>query len=280
MERIVTSHPIVHDGIPLSPSDNLICRDMEGCGIDALFDKERLLAVIFWRAGDGQNLSVFQSSRYIRSESTTSTSARHSVDSHVLFNVDTGKIAEPTSASILCFPDLQSPSYVDISYEQMDASVQIIRLMRLPYEFEFSHLNGIQYEVIERRDSHDDDWGHSADSGDNMTMFVSVVNTQTSHCDNYLFLGWSKDSCDILQYAQGFFIVDKELGSMFKVEPGTTAGTRKWITLDGHENIHGFTVMEDGSRLLGWTVATDIILLREWETSMGTLCSNHIYGRL
>ncbi len=272
----------MHDGILLSPSDNFICRDREGCGIDSPCDKERLLAVIFWDASDGQSLSVFQSSRYIRSESTTST-ARHSVDRHVLFNVDTGKIAEPTSALILCFPDLQLPSNVDPSYEQMDASVQIIRLVGLPYEFEFSRLNGIQYEVIERRDTLDDDWGHSTDSDDsddNTTMFISIINTQTSHCDNYLFLGWSKDSCDILQYAQGFFIVDKDLGSTFKVEPGTTAGTKKWITLDDCENIHGFTVMEDGSRLLGWTVATDMISLREWETSTGTLRSDHIHGRL
>ncbi len=275
-----TSHISVYDGILLSPSDNFICRDREGCGIDAPCDKERLLAVIFWDAGeDGQSLSVFQSSRYIRSESMIST-ARHSVDSPVLFNVDTGKIAEPTSASILCFPDLQLPSHVDISYEQMDASVQIIRLVELPYRFEFSHLNGIQYEVIERCDTLDDNWGHSTDSSDNKTMFISIVNTQTSCCNNYLFLGWSEDSCNILQYAQGFFIVDKDLGSMFKVEPGTTAGTKKWITLDDCENIHGFTVMEDGCRLLGWTVATDMVLLREWETSTGTLCSDHIHGRL
>ncbi len=266
----------MHDQILLSPSDNFICRDREGCGIDSPFDKERLLAVIFWDAGDGQSLSVFQSSRYIRSESTTST-AQHPVDRRVLFNVDTGKIAEPTSASILCFPDLQLLSYVHISYEQMDASVQIIRLMRWLYGFEFSRLNGIQYEVIERRDTLDDDWGHSTDSDDNTTMFISIVNTQTSHCDNYLFLG---HSCDILQYAQGFFIVDKDLGLTLKVEPGTTAGTRKWITLDDCENIHRFTVMEDGSRLLGWTVATDMVSLREWETSTGTLCSSHIHSRL
>ncbi len=270
----------MHDGILLSPSDNFICRDREGCGIDAPCEKERLLAVIFWDAGNGQTLSVFQSSHYIQSESTTSTSAQYSVDSPVLFNVGTGKIAEPTSASILCFPDLQLPSYVDISYRQMDASAQIIRLILLPDELKFSHLTGIQYEVIERCDSCDDYWGHSADSGDNMTIFISIVNTQTSHCDNYLFLGWSEDSCDILQYAQGFFIVDKDLCSTFKVEPGTTAGTKKWITLDDHENIHGFTVMEDGSRLLGWTVATDMVLLREWETSTGALRSDHIHGRL
>ncbi len=271
----------MYDGILLSPSNNFICRDREGCGIDSSFDKERLLSVIFWFAGrNGQSLSVFQSPRHIRSESATPPSAQHFVDSPVLFNVDTGKIAEPTSALILCFPDLQLPSYVNISYEQMDASVQIIRLMQLPDEFEFSCLNGIQYKVIERCDTLDDDWVLSTNEGDTMTMFISIVNTQTSHCDNYLFLGWSKHSCDIAQYAQGFFIVDKDLGSILKVEPGTAAGIKRWITLDDHENIHGFTVMEDGSRLLGWTVATDMILLREWETSAGACCSDHIHGRL
>ncbi|PBK84337.1 hypothetical protein ARMGADRAFT_610783 [Armillaria gallica] len=271
-KRFYASRASVHDGILLSPSNNFICRDREGCGIDASFDKERLLAVIFWGADKHQSLSVFQSSRYIRSESTTST-ARHSVDSPVLFNVDTGKIVEPTSASILCFPDLQLPSHVNISYEQMDASVQIIRLVELTHKFEFSCLNGIQYKVIKRHDSVDDDQGDWTRG-----LFISIVNTQTSHCDNYLFLGWSKDSCNILQYAQGFFIVDRELGSTFKVEPGTTAGTKKWIILDDCENMHGFTVMEDGSRLLGWTVATEMVSLREWETSTGTLHSDHIHG--
>ncbi len=105
-----------------------------------------------------------------------------------------------------CFPYLQllpSVASDDISYEQMDASVQIIRLVTLfGDESKFSHLAGIRYEVIKRYDSIDDDRGHR-------TLFISIVNTQTSHCDNYLFLGWSVHSCDIVQYAQGFFIVDR-----------------------------------------------------------------------
>ncbi len=67
---------------------------------------------------------------------------------------------------------------------------------------------------------------------------------------------------------------------MLKIEPGI-ADCNNWMTLDGCVNtIHGFTVMEDGSRLLGWTAATDTILLREWETSTGTLRCEHIYGKL
>ncbi|PBK59545.1 hypothetical protein ARMSODRAFT_776023 [Armillaria solidipes] len=194
--------------------------------------------------------------------------------SSVLFNIDTGWIVEPPSALMLCFPNL--PSCVTISYKHMDASTQIIRLMRLPDDFEFSHLTGIQYEAIERWGN----WGHGGGS-DGTTMFISIVNSQTSHCDNYLFPGWSELSCDIVQYAQGFFIVDKVLGSTLKIEPGT-AGHKKWITLDNRVNTscHGFTLMEDGSRLLGWIVVTDLILLREWETSTGILRSDRIHGRL
>ncbi|PBK89073.1 hypothetical protein ARMGADRAFT_350771 [Armillaria gallica] len=248
-------------GISLSPSDNFICRDWkEVCGIATPSDKEHLLAVIPWWSGDnvessqGLGFSVFHGPRYIRSESRD---PPRSIVSSVLFNVDTGRIVESTSASVImcCFPHLQLlPSDTHISYKQMNASVQIIRLVTLfGDESKFSHLTGLRYEVIKRHDSVNDDQGGWA-------LFISIINTQTSHCDNYLFLGLSEDNCDLVQYAQGFFIVDQALGSMLKVEPGT-AGSNPWMTLDDHVNIHGFTVMDDGSRLLGWTVATDMILL-------------------
>ncbi len=111
------------------------------------------------------------------------------------------------------------------------------------------------------------------------------------------------------QYAHGLIIVDKILGLMLKLEPGTT-GCKKWITLDGcadikaikdftvaqtgdssfvnlwkgkplHQRKKRFTVIEDGSRLLGWMAATDgMVLLQEWETSTGGLYCEHIYSRL
>ncbi|KAK0235107.1 hypothetical protein EDD85DRAFT_954627 [Armillaria nabsnona] len=266
LERIIGSEKppaSVYKGISLSPSDNFICRDWrKGCGVDAPLDKERLLALIPWGAGYNHSSSVFQGSRYIRSERTESTV----LHSSVLFNVDTGRIAGPSSSSVFCFPEL--PSYGAISYKEMDASVHIVRLVYWRDGFDLSHL--IQHEVIKRHNSGlDDNWGHCTNSGDS-TMFISIVNTQTSRCGNYLFPGWSQHGCSVVQYAHGLFIVDKDLGSTLKIEPGT-AGYKKWITLHGWVNIHGFTVMEDGSRLLGWTAGTDTIILREWETSTGTL---------
>ncbi|PBK89116.1 hypothetical protein ARMGADRAFT_352384 [Armillaria gallica] len=260
----------VYKGISLSPSDNIVCRDWEGCGIDALVDKERLLAFIPFGTPQPWRLSVFQGSRYIRTERMVSCGGRsHSSKYSELFDVDTGRIVERSSAPMLCFPDLKLPSDNFISYEEMDASVQIIRLVCYSFKdkFEVPHL--IPYGIIQLHDSGLDHYGDS-------TMFISILNTQTSRCDNYLFLGWNKGSCSVLQYRHGLFIVNTALSSALKVEPGTQAA--EWVILDGCTNMfRRFTVTEDGSRLQGWTGNKSTVLLQEWETSTGSLHCEHIF---
>ncbi len=146
----------------LSPSENFICRDWgEYSGHNAPFKKERLLALIFW--GGDPSLSVFQGARYIQAEHTETTIP--DPNRSVLFNVDTGRIAEPPpSAPMLCFPDLRLPSHVTVStrptslrpptlptvfYRVMASSGQILRVWTFKDRLEFSH----RYEVIKRRDS-------------------------------------------------------------------------------------------------------------------------------
>ncbi|KAK0216893.1 hypothetical protein IW262DRAFT_1298889 [Armillaria fumosa] len=85
------------------------------------------------------------------------------------------------------------------------------------------------------------------------TAFIFIANTQTFCCDNYMFPAWS---------------------STLKVESGT-AGSKKWIPLNGWEDVNAelvamedtssswadikdlkFAVTNDESRLFTWTVAT------------------------
>ncbi len=154
-------------------------------------------------------------------------------------------------------------------------------------------LDSTQYKIIKRHSHNpqdamifkvddDDDCDHRADNSDTQSMFISIANTQTSCCNNYLLPAIGSD-CAVEQYAHGLIIVDKHSGLMLKVEPGTTS-CKKWMTLDGRANgvhVHDvFAVLEDGSRILGLTGATGKISLQEWETSSGTLCHEpRIYGR-
>ncbi len=245
---------------------------------------------------------MLQGSRHIQSEYIVKptvprqvTTVFHSGGS-VLFDVDTGRILDPSPPSILPrFPDLQLPfSYQAItSYESFDASGQIVRLSHWDScrgdgsEYSF---NSTQYEIIERHDSDPQDVGmlcnvnsngdcdHITNSGIQST-FISIANTQASRCDNYLLPAIGGSDCPVVQYAHGLLVADKRLGLMLKIEPGTTS-CRKWMTLDGGANeVDTFAVMEDGSRLLGLTGAAGKISLREWETSTGTICCERIYGR-
>ncbi|PBK66184.1 hypothetical protein ARMSODRAFT_372155 [Armillaria solidipes] len=198
LERTIGLGTSVYKGISLSPSDNLICRDQKGCGIDAPFDKEHLLAVIPWSTHDySQSLSVFQGSQYIQSEciATTITHPGQHPNRSVLFDVDTGRIAELTSASMLCFPDVQSLPSLRCDYKEMDASVQIIRLVPWQFlgEFRSPYLTGTQYKVTKRHDSLDNNQGHYTNS-----MFISIINTQTLHCNNYRVHGWQHHCCSVV----------------------------------------------------------------------------------
>ncbi len=154
-------------------------------------------------------------------------------------------------------------------------------------------LNGTRYEIIDRHDggpqdamiSNVDDNNDFDNRTDNsitlLSMFISIANTQTPpHYDNYLLRAIGSKNCSVEQYAHGLIVVDKHSGLMLKVEPGTTS-CKEWMTLDGGANgVHGFAVLEDGSRLLGLTGATGKISLQEWETSVGALCHERIvYGR-
>ncbi|KAK0235069.1 hypothetical protein EDD85DRAFT_791966 [Armillaria nabsnona] len=135
-----------------------------------------------------------------------------------------------------------------------------------------------EYETIEKDDSdpqdamislicdiHDDnDCDNRIDNSITpLSMFISIANTQTSHCDNYLLpaIGGSLSDCPVIQYAHRLLVIEKHLGLMLKVEPGTAA-CKKWMTLDGGANgVHVFAISEDGSRLLGLAGATGKISL-------------------
>ncbi len=193
---------IYNNAIPLSPSDNFICRDWRKyCDIAAPFpspvDKERLLAFIPWDINDTMNFSVFQGSRYIQSECTNHTLHPDNRIS-VLFNVDTGRTAEvpPVSMFSSLFPNLLSSSICH--YRVMGAGVQLYKLCWLNDSSESIKCSH-HYEVIKRHDrpcpslhhnnSLDDDWGHyKTDSKDGKSVFISILNTQTLCCDNYLLL--------------------------------------------------------------------------------------------
>ncbi len=296
----------------ISPSKNFICRDWgQSSGADTPFNKERLLALIPCTRFTGETgscstpwLNVFKGSRHIQSEFIVRKhmSGLRKVPFYsgrsVLFDVDTGRMLDPSPLSILpCFPVLQFPSSYNASnpYEFFDASGQIIRLTVrwktcCGYGPEYS-LNSTQYEIIERHNSDpqdamlsnvddDDNYNHRTDNSNTESTFISIANTQTSRCDNYLLPAIGGWDCPVVQYAHGLLVADRRSGLMLKVEPGTT-GCRKWMTLDGGANwVNKFVVVEDGSRLLGLTGAAGKILLREWETSTGTLCRECIYGRL
>ncbi len=291
----------------ISPPKNFICRDWgQSSGADAPFNKERLLALVpcgRFTGGTDEcstpSLNMFKGPRHIQSEFIARKSGRRVPPFYsggsVLFDVDTGKILDPSPSSILLrFLDLLFPSSYDArnSYGSFNASGQIVMLTVKSHrgdgpEYSF---DSTQYETIERHNSDpqdamlsnvddDDNCNHRTDNSNTKYTFISIVNTQTSHCDNYLLpaIGWS--DCPVFQYAHGLLIADKRSGLMLKVESGTT-GCRKWMTLDGGINgVDTFDVMKDGSRLLGLTGAAGKILLREWETSTGTLCCERIYGR-
>ncbi len=309
----------------ISPSENLICRDWgQSSGVDAPFDKERLLALITMsipttietpcRSSSLQDFPMFQGSRHIQFESIMIIKPRLRIDKQsrdvihskgpVLFNVDTGRIAEASPPSILLyFPDLLLPSSYGAEtchYESFSASGQIVT--RLIYwktccgdrsEYSF---NSTPYEVIERHNSDPQDAmisnvddNNNCDNGsDNgitppsICMFISIANTQTSRCDNYFLPAVQGDGgahWPVIKYAHGSLIIEKWSGLILNIEP-RTSGCNKWITLDGGTNgIDSFVVMEDGSRLLGLTEVAGKISLREWETSTGAFCCERIYGR-
>ncbi|SJL09152.1 uncharacterized protein ARMOST_12528 [Armillaria ostoyae] len=303
-------HVYTH-AMTISPSANFICRDWgQSSGVNAPFDKERLLALIPCSRSTNKNVTrysigcihMFEGSRHIQSEfilrplswASGHRNMFYSTGS-VWFDVDTRRILDPSPPSILCFPNLQLPpscsGHVSTSQKSFYASDQIISLIHWATCCgdgpEYS-LNGAQYETIERHNSNpqdamifnvdnDNDCDHRTDSSNTHSMFISIANTQTpSRCDNYLLPAIGSD-CPVEQYAHGLIVVDKHSGLILKVEPGTT-GCRKWMTLDGGANgVHAFAVMEDGSRLLGLMGATGKISLREWETSMGTLCCERMY---
>ncbi len=295
----------------ISPSANFICRDWgQSSGVNAPFDKERLLAlthtsvsmIIPSNSDPAEYFYMFQGSRHIQFEfilepADFALNMFYSRGS-ALFDVDTGRILDPSPLSILCFPKFQLPPscYASTSHKSLYASGQIIRLIH----WETCHgdrpeysLNSTQYETIEKHDSDPQDvmlfnvddnnnCDHRIDSSNTHdrthSMFISIANTQTSRCSNYLLRAIGSD-CPVEQYAHGLVVVDKHSGLMLKVEPGT-AGCKRWMTLDGGASgVHKFAVMEDGSRLLGLTEAIGKISLREWETSTNTLCCERIYGR-
>ncbi|KAK0235077.1 hypothetical protein EDD85DRAFT_954607 [Armillaria nabsnona] len=301
--RVNPAYVYTH-AMTISPSANFICRDWgESSGVNIPFDKERLLALTpcneILTNHSGECFYIFQGSRHIQFKfllEPSNLESRHqkmfSSRGSVLFNVDTGRILDPSPPLILCFPNLQLPFEASAFYESFGASGQIVRLIWWETHCwdgpEYS-LKSTQYETIQRHNSNpqdamifhvddDSDCDHRTDNNNTHSMFISITNTQTlSHCDNYL-LSAIRLYCPVIQYAHGLIVVDKHLGLMLKVEPGT-ASCKKWMTLDGGASgVHTFTAMEDGSRLLGFTRATGRISLQEWETLTGTLCYECIYS--
>ncbi|SJL09132.1 uncharacterized protein ARMOST_12508 [Armillaria ostoyae] len=305
--RVNPAYVYTH-AMSISPSQNFICRDWgRSSGVNAPFDKERLLALTIpcsrsstrvFGSHSPYILNMFQGSRHIQSEFIFQPHVP--MDSEyrgtflsagsVLFDVDTGRILDPSPPLILpCFPDLLLPSSYNIfdpdSRNSFYASGQIVMLnveTRRGDGPEDS-LDSTQYEIIERHNSdpQDDILPNVGDDDSNTkSTFISIANTQTSSCDNYLLPAIGGSDCPALQYARGLLVVDKRAGLMLKIEPGTTS-CRKWMTLDSGANVvDTFAVMEDGSRLLGLTGAAGEISLREWETSTGTLCCERtVYGR-
>ncbi|KAK0440364.1 hypothetical protein EV421DRAFT_1962443 [Armillaria borealis] len=286
----------------ISPSANLLCRDWgRSSGVNAPFDKERLLALIPWSRLKylGSSL-MFQGPRHIQVEFNDPMSkvigelilSRRSF----LFDVDTRRISEPSSppSILLPFPDLLLPSSYNTSTSHLsiDTSVQAVRLVCWDMwhgDGSKCSFNSTWHEIIERHDSDlqdavisnvedNDNW--DSRRRNKQSMFISIVSTQTSCCDNYLLPAIGGDS-SVVQYARGLIIVDKRSSLMLNIEP-RTAACKKWVTLaDGANGVHTFTVREeDGSRLLlGLTAAADKISLREWETSTGTLRCTRTHSR-
>ncbi|KAK0443059.1 uncharacterized protein EV420DRAFT_1649347 [Desarmillaria tabescens] len=295
----------------LSPSTNFICRDWGRSGrVHSLFDKERLVALIPWSTSEPEcmlqsrrtNLSIFPDPRYIQFERLHhrrfanlllptdphfESSGPVLVNSlgYVRFDLDTGRIAEKTPPSILQhFYQVPLPASCStkISYQAIDPSVQIVRFVFLKKHKNvgFQSPHSSRCEVVDGRSN----GPHDLVDGD---VLISILNTRTSHCENYLFFGWNGHV--VVQYAHGVCFVNAGSGTIQKVEPGTQAGSKEWMRLDGWtdndptypvDNV--FTVTEDGSRLLGLAVnlrdgTTHQLLLQEWETSTGTLLST--YGR-
>ncbi len=311
------------NAMSISPSENLICRDWgQSSGVNAPFDKECLLALITTSTStisetncSRQGFTIFQGSRHIHFECIIAPLLRRDMQSRgvirskgpVLFDVDTGRIAEASPPSILLyFPNLLLPSsygaetyHLDESFSATGGGQMVTRLMlwntccgdRSKYSF-----NSTPYEIIERHDSDpqdamitnvddDNDYDNRSDSGimpPSICMFISIANTQTSHCDNYFLPAVQGDGGAwpvVKIYAHRLLVIEEWSGLMLNIELHT-GGCNKWITLDGGTNgIDNFVVMEDGSRLLGLTEAASKISLREWETSTGALCCERIYGR-
>ncbi|KAK0235092.1 hypothetical protein EDD85DRAFT_967501 [Armillaria nabsnona] len=282
----------------ISPSANFICRDWgQSSGVNIPFDKERLLALTPCRHTnkppglDGYSVkgfSIFRGSRCIQYNfvfQPGSPESRHRFGicfpgGSLLFDVDMGRILDQ-SPLILCSPEPFS-FYPPTSYKSFYASVQTVRFVwwEICHDKSEYSFDSTQYEIIDRHDGDPQDamisnvdnnnnFGNRTDNSITLLsfMFISIANTQTpSHCDNYLLHAIGSD-CAVEQYAHGLIIVDKHWGLMLKVEPGTTS-RKEWMTLDGGANgVHVFTVLEDGSRLLGLMGATGKISLREWETS-------------
>ncbi|KAK0440357.1 hypothetical protein EV421DRAFT_796917 [Armillaria borealis] len=301
--RVNPAYVYTH-AMSISPSANFICRDWgRSSGANSPFDKERLLALIPFSGSTGETssysihwLNMFQGSRHIQSEfifkPMSGMKAPIYSGGSVLFNVDTGRILDPSPPSILpCFPDLSL-----VLPASFNASGQIVMLTAMYISCgdgpEYS-LNSTQYEIIERHNSdpqdamlsnvdNDDDCDHFTSSNNNtLFMVIFIANTQTSRCDNYL-LPAIGGNLHVVQYAHGLLVADKRSGFMLKVEPGNT-GSRKWMPLDGGANgVDTFAVTEDGSRLLGLTGIAGKMSLRAWETSTGTLygCPSFKYDDL
>ncbi|KAK0440358.1 hypothetical protein EV421DRAFT_1962432 [Armillaria borealis] len=284
------------DAMSISPSANFICRDWGGSsGVNSPFDKERLLALIPWSRSKYSGSSLmFQGPRHIQFEAEPSNDRMSEVIGEpiqsrrsFLFDVDTGRIAEPPSppSILLPFPDLLLPSSYNTSTSHLsiDVSVQAVRLVRWDtWRGDGSQyfFNSTRYEIIKKHDSDLQDAMISNVEGNKQSMFISIVSTQTSRCNNYLLPAIGGDS-SVVQYAHGLIVVDKRSGLMLNIELRTTA-CKKWVALaDGANGVHTFAVREeDGSRLLlGLTAAADKISLREWETSTGTLRCTRTYGR-
>ncbi|KAK0437749.1 uncharacterized protein EV420DRAFT_1486915 [Desarmillaria tabescens] len=270
---------VYNTAMSLSPSTNFICRDwVRSSGVHAFCDKERLLALIPRETNHQlESLSIFQDPWHIQSMCLPSDLVDSEIS--VLFDVDTGQIAEQSPPLILqCFPHMPASYTRRTFYQTIDHSVQIVRfvlwenLMR-DNEGTFELPDTSRYEVIDRHGS-----GHH-------DVFISILNTQTSQCENYLFLGG--DAHVVVQYAHGLFIVHENSGTIHKVElAGTQAGCKEWIVLDGWtdsahaNNAYMFTVTGDGSRLLGLTTDWNKrggFSLREWETSTGFQSDSTIF---
>ncbi|KAK0495716.1 hypothetical protein EDD18DRAFT_1354219 [Armillaria luteobubalina] len=306
--RVNPAYVYTH-AMSISPATNFLCRDWgQSSGVDAPFDKERLLALIPWSRlkyfGDsfGQYGSQLKAKPQLHDQMYEVIQVGTPCiwpERPFLFNVDTGRTVEPPSSPsiLLPFPDLSLPqSYHAISFvKSIDANVQVVRCVYWDTSLgdkSKCSFNDTQYQIIERHDNDlQDAMISNAEDNNNLdsslcstrnklSIFISIISAQTSCCDNYLLPAIGEDF-SVVQYAHGLIVVDdlQHSGLMLKIEPDTT-DCKKWMTLDSWENGNKvFAITKDGSKLLGLMGAAGTILLQEWETSTGTLCCEHkIYG--